>query len=55
MMNVWILLDFPKISKMKILKQLYSTFSKWLEYQWKNAISMQYTDSVTPGGNCEGL
>ena len=31
------------------LKQPYSTFSKWPEYQWKNAISMQYTDNVTPG------
>ena len=47
--NVWTLLDFPKTSKVKNLKRLCSTFSKWPEYQWKNAISMQYTDYVTPG------
>ena len=42
--------DFPENPrKVKNLKQLYSTFSKWPEYQWKNAISIQYTDYVTPG------
>ena len=31
--------DFPENPrKVKNLKQLYSTFSKWPEYQWKNAI-----------------
>ena len=39
----------PKNLKGEELEQLYSTFSKRPEYQWKNAISMQYTDYVTPG------
>ena len=34
--NVWTLLDFPKTSKVKNLKQPCSTFLKWPEYQWKN-------------------
>ena len=42
--NVWTLLDFPKTSKVTNLKQSCSMFLKWPEHQWKNAISMQYTE-----------
>ena len=48
-MSVWTLLDLPKTSKVKNLKDLCSMFPKWSEYQWRNAMSMQYTDYVTPG------
>ena len=38
-----------KTSNVKNLKHLCSMFLKGPEYQWRNAISMQYTDYVTPG------